>query len=195
MKQRYHIIIEIFFLIIVAVQFLYIRSLSTITDEKVQKGMSTMLSSMAQDRILGKCGKDLEGLYDSEEKKDFEAIIEQGNRLIKNGYERDKFVLREMARAYYKKGDKAKAIELYTLSFRGKLTCEITRPIDDTGIYFDDAIIHYALSMIYREIGNNEMASKEEEISIALSKLFYDLRGKTVRPEVIIKHAESILRN
>ena len=198
MRQKYHIIIEIFFLIVIALEFLYIRRLSTITEEKVEKGMRTMFSSMAQDMVLGKCGKELEKLFDSDEKKDYQAIIEEGDRLIKNGYKNDKVVLRITARAYYKKGDKAKAIELYTLSLRGKHSCEITRPSDEAGIYFDDAMAHCALSMIHREIGNDEIAGKEEEVATTLLKLYYDLRGKTVRPEAIIKvirNSQSSLRN
>ena len=169
MRQRYHITIEICLLIVIIAQFLYMHRLSTVTEERVQKGMSKMLSLMAPDIALGKCGKDLEGLHDNEEKKDYQAIIEQGNRLITKGYKNDKYVLRSTARAYYKKGNKAKAIELYTQSFKGTHTCEITRPSDEAYIYFDDAIAHCLLSMIHREIGNNEIAGKEEERSYHLA--------------------------
>jgi tetratricopeptide (TPR) repeat protein len=193
LKQKYHIIIEICLIVVIIAQFFSIRSIYGVTEDKIENTLSEMLGEWAKNKSRGKCYDDLKKLNKNDERKDYDAIIDEGNALLKNGYENDKYVLRTTALAYYKKGNNTKAIDLYSLSLKGKIACEIFRPNNDTLVYFDDAITHYILGIIYKEIGDKGKSIEEKEKALVLSELFYNMIEKNVGPDIIINHAESIL--
>jgi tetratricopeptide (TPR) repeat protein len=186
--------LEVSLTIVIIALIFSLKSIYGVTEENIEQSMKEMFVEYTKNNLGGQCFEDLDYLIESEKRKDYEGIIEQGNALLINGYENDKYLLRTIALAYYKKSNKNKAIELYLQSFKGTISCEALRLNNDTYIYFDDAITHYVLSMIYREIGADEKSEDEKEKSIALSELFYKLNEKNGGPEIIIGYAENMLK-
>lgn len=107
---------------------------------------------------------------DFENSGDFDALFNYGEQLLNEGWDNDKVVLNAMARAYYARGDKQKAVELLNKSIEGKYFCEYSKPIEN-GILIDEAIARYALSELYQEIGNTAKASEQLNLAYKKAKL------------------------
>ena len=172
LKNKKHIIIEILLILFVI----------------IQSSVIYFLYDMSKDAF--QCNEDMDKLFSYEENNNYDAIIELGNHLIKNGYENDKYVIRATALAYYKKDDKTKAIGLLNSYFEGNHSCEITRLRDNRYIYLDDATVHYILGKIYHECGLYEKSISEKEMAFYLAKFFYESKGKKFDEDLFIKVAE-----
>ncbi|MBN1255984.1 MAG: hypothetical protein JXA50_11970 [Deltaproteobacteria bacterium] len=146
-----------------------LEALKQMREEAVGEKIEQAMINAAKNAVLGECYKELRKLYELHEAKDVDGVIKEGERLIKKGHKNDRFVLCDLAEAYYAKGDKLKVAELLEAAKEGEYLCEITK-VSEKFLPHDEAFIHYKLYLVYKELGMQSKSEHEYQKAVELLK-------------------------
>lgn len=149
-----------------------LEALTQMSEETVEEKFEQAMINAAKNELLGECYKELQKLYDLHEAKDVDGVIKEGERLIKKGHRNDRFVLLDLAEAYYAKGDKLKVVELLEAAKDGEYLCEITK-VSERFLPNDEAFIHFKLYLIYKELGMQSKSEHEYQQAVGILKDFH----------------------
>ncbi|MEW5737026.1 MAG: hypothetical protein AB1921_19430 [Thermodesulfobacteriota bacterium] len=138
--------------------------------DEVEAVLKSAFMKKAMTDLYGECALDFYQLFSLSEKKDADALIVKAEAMRKNGYADDRAVLMYLGEAYYAKGDRQKAAEMFRGAIAGTHHCKFTRPEGRMAV-MDLASLHYALFLLLEELGDGAGAEAERlEVEKALKE-------------------------
>ncbi len=99
--------------------------------------------------------------YHHYEQKNGRKVKEIGMYLLRNGYSKDKVILIGLGSERYSAGDLSKAINYFCRALEAEYYYEMDKPSSEAMAHFENAQIHYTLSILYAEQGDSEKAKEE----------------------------------
>ena len=143
-----------------------------LTENEMGKLVVDSLGKGVEEKMLsdtyGKHYKKYMEFYDQYEKKDSVLLKKTGAYLLKNGYEKDKFILTTLGTEQYSAGNLSGAISYLNRALEGGYCSELAKPSTEGMIHFENAQIYSMLSIIYtkqKDSGNSQKAyAKSKEL-------------------------------
>lgn len=135
------------------------------------------------------CSDKIKTLLQLKDNGDHDALINYGNELVSNGWDDDKFVLQLMARAYYAKENIRKAVLLMNRAIKANYKCKIAEPTNEEFKNYENAVIIYNLSQLYKELGDVIRADEEYKNAVELAKKVW---GKKYKEQDFLKLCKSL---
>jgi tetratricopeptide (TPR) repeat protein len=166
MELKGRTIFEVVLIIIIIGQAYIIYQLMQFNVNDFTEDMSR-LSSFIEDVS---CSQRIRTLYDYYESDDYDLLIDYGKMLLEQKF-LDKSVYRCLAKAYYMKGQKNKAVEMLKKALKAGYTCAALKPKLEKSKHINKAISNYQLSEIYEELGMVDKKKQHTQEAIEAFKL------------------------